>query len=147
MHTPDSNHDIKHDIKASPAQLHYADTLFYGALIGFVIMLVTYALYVFGVLEPQIPLAELPRIWAHNAADYRAAGNIPQGWGWLALVGKGDICNFIGIAFLAALTIFCFVQLAWNLARQKQWLMMSIAVAEVLVLSLAASGVLVAGGH
>ena len=139
--------DLKNDIKASPAQLRYADTLFYGALLGFVAMLVTYALYVFGVLTPQIPLDEMPRLWTHSAASYRATGHIPQGWGWLALVGKGDLCNFIGIAFLAALTIFCFVQLAIGLARQKQWVMMIIAVLEVLVLSLAASGVLVAGAH
>ena len=139
--------DLKNDIKASPAQLRYADTLFYGALLGFVTMLVTYTLYVLGVLTPQIPLEEMPRLWSQSAAAYRAAGNIPQGWGWLALVGKGDMCNFIGIAFLAALTIFCFVQLAIGLVRQKQWLMAIIAILEVLVLSLAASGVLVAGGH
>ena len=139
--------DLKNDIKASPAQLRYADTLFYGALLGFVTMLVTYALYVFGVLTPQIPLEEMPRLWSQSAAAYRAAGNIPQGWGWLALVGKGDMCNFIGIAFLAALTIICFVQLAIGLLRQKQWIMAVIAILEVLVLSLAASGVLVAGGH
>ena len=139
--------DLKNDIKASPAQLRYADTLFYGALLGFVTMLITYALYVFGVLTPQIPLDEMPRLWSQSAAAYRAAGNIPQGWGWLALVGKGDMCNFIGIAFLAALTIVCFVQLAIGLLRQKQWIMAIIAILEVLVLSLAASGVLVAGGH
>ena len=139
--------DLKKDIKASPAQLRYADTLFYGALLGFVAMLVTYTLYVLGVLTPQIPLEEMPRLWSQSAAAYRAAGNIPQGWGWLALVSKGDMCNFIGIAFLAALTIFCFVQLAVGLVRQKQWLMAIIAILEVLVLSLAASGVLVAGAH
>ena len=139
--------DLKNDIKASPAQLRYADTLFYGALLGFVTMLITYALYVFGVLTPQIPLDEMPRLWSQSAAAYRAAGNIPQGWGWLALVGKGDMCNFIGIAFLAALTIICFVQLAIGLLRQKQWIMAIVAILEVLVLSLAASGVLVAGGH
>ena len=139
--------DLKNDIKASPAQLRYADTLFYGALLGFVTMLITYALYVFGVLTPQIPLDEMPRLWSQSAAAYRAAGNIPQGWGWLALVGKGDMCNFIGIAFRAALTIICFVQLAIGLLRQKQWIMAIIAILEVLVLSLAASGVLVAGGH
>ena len=139
--------DLKNDIKASPAQLRYADTLFYGALLGFVTMLITYALYVFGVMTPQIPLDDMPRLWSQSAAAYRAAGNIPQGWGWLALVGKGDMCNFIGIAFLAALTIICFVQLAIGLLRQKQWIMAIIAILEVLVLSLAASGVLVAGGH
>lgn len=139
--------DLKKEIKASPAQLRYADTLFYGALIGFVLMLVTYALYIFGVLEPQVSLAELPRLWTGSAADYRAAGHIPQGWGWLALIGKGDILNFVGIVFLAGLTIICFLQLAWTLIRRRQWLMTGIAVLEVLVLSLAASGILVSGGH
>ena len=104
----------KNDIQASPAQLRYADTLFYGSLIGFVIMLITY---------------------------------IPQGWGWLALIGKGDICNFVGIIILAGLTIVCFAQLALSLARRKQWLLCVIAILEVLVLVLAASGILVGGGH
>jgi hypothetical protein len=139
--------DLKTEIKASIPQLRYADTLFYGALIGFCIMLVTYALYVFGVLTPQIPLEDLPRLWSQSAAEYRAAGNIPQGWGWLSLVNRGDMCNFLGVAFLAALTIFCFVQLAWNLRKQRQWLMMGIAILEILTLCLAASGILVAGGH
>ena len=70
----------KNDIQASPAQLRYADTLFYGSLIGFVIMLITYVLYVTGILTPQIPLDDLPRLWTGSAADYRAAGSIPQGW-------------------------------------------------------------------
>ena len=70
----------KNDIQASPAQLRYADTLFYGSLIGFVIMLITYVLYVTGILPPQIPLDDLPRLWTGSAADYRAAGSIPQGW-------------------------------------------------------------------
>ena len=95
----------KNDIQASPAQLRYADTLFYGSLIGFVIMLITYILYVTGILTPQIPLDELPHLWTGSAADYRAAGHIPQGWGWLSLIGKGDICNFVGIIILAGLTI------------------------------------------
>ena len=137
----------KNDIQASPAQLRYADTLFYGSLIGFVIMLITYILYVTGILTPQIPLDELPHLWTGSAADYRAAGHLPQGWGWLSLIGKGDICNFVGIIILAGLTIVCFVQLALSLARRKQWLLCVIAILEVLVLVLAASGILVGGGH
>ena len=143
----------KNDIQASPAQLRYADTLFYGSLIGFVIMLITYVLYVTGILTPQIPLDDLPRLWTGSAADYRAAGSIPQGWGWLALIGKGDICNFVGIIILAGLTIdhelhwLHLAQLALSLARRKQWLLCVIAILEVLVLVLAASGILVGGGH
>ena len=90
-----------------------------------------------------------------DAADYLpdaivcvdTVGSIPQGWGWLALIGKGDICNFVGIIILAGLTIVCFAQLALSLARRKQWLLCVIAILEVLVLVLAASGILVGGGH
>ncbi|MCR4667448.1 MAG: DUF1634 domain-containing protein [Desulfovibrio sp.] len=139
--------NLTQEIKASPAQIRYANTLFYGALIGFVIMLVTYSLYVFGILTPLIPLEELPKLWGQSAQAYREAGGIPQGWGWLALVSRGDMSNFIGIAFLASLTIVCFLQLAVNLAKTKQWIMMVIALLEVLVLCLAASGILVSGGH
>ena len=64
-----------------------------------------------------------------------------------SLIGKGDICNFVGIIILAGLTIVCFVQLALSLARRKQWLLCVIAILEVLVLVLAASGILVGGGH
>lgn len=139
--------DLRKEIKASPAQLHYANTLFYGAVLGFVIMLITYCLYIFGIVEPQIPLEELPKLWTGSAEHYRAVGHIPQGWDWLSLVGKGDICNFLGIVLLASLTVICFLQLAWNLFRHGQKLMGFIAVAEVIVLTVAASGVLVSGAH
>lgn len=134
-------------ISASPAQMKYANTMYYGALIGFVCMLITYCLYVTGILTPQIPLEKLPAIWTHSAAEYRAVGNIPQGWGWLALITKGDIANFIGIVILAGLTILCYIQLAINFIKTREWTMVVIAVLEVLVLTLAASGVLVSGGH
>ena len=110
-------------------------------------LLATYALYVTGLLEPQIPLDQMHTVWTHSAAEYRALGHIPQGWGWLALLNKGDICNFVGIVILAGMTIICFAQLALSLARRKEWLMFWIATAEVIVLLLAASGVLVAGAH
>lgn len=53
----------------------------------------------------------------------------------------------MGIIILAGLTIVCFTQLALSLARRKQWLLCVIAILEVLVLVLAASGILVGGGH
>lgn len=134
-------------IAASPAQVRYANTLFYGSLAGFILMLVTYFLYVTGILSPQIPLEDMVLLLQGSATDYRAAGNIPQGWGWTRLVAKGDIANFLGIVFLAGLTIVCYVQLLISFLRAKNWLMSGIAVLEVLVLTLAASGVLVASGH
>lgn len=134
-------------IAASPAQLRYANTLFYGAYFGLGLLALTYILYVAGIMEPQIPLDQLVILWSGSAADYRAAGSIPQGWGWVSLLHKGDIANFVGIVVLAGLTIVCFIQLCVDFLRRRDHLMAILALLEVLVLSLAASGVLVSSGH
>jgi hypothetical protein len=79
--------------------------------------------------------------------DYNVALNAPTGWGWAALVGKGDYLNFVGIAMLSGLTILCYVVILPILIRKKDIAYTAIAVVEVLVLSLAASGLLKVGGH
>ena len=50
-------------VTVSPAQLRYATTLFYLGLASFIIMLVTYFLYVSGVTTPLVPLDEMPKLW------------------------------------------------------------------------------------
>ena len=69
-------------VTVSPAQLRYATTLFYLGLASFIIMLVTYFLYVSGVTTPLVPLEEMPKLWVHRSAEYLARAHIPQGWGW-----------------------------------------------------------------
>lgn len=75
----------KNDIQASPAQLRYADTLFYGSLIGFVIMLITYVLYVTGILTRRSPWTTCracgpaaPPITVPPAASRRAGAGWPS---------------------------------------------------------------------
>ena len=61
----------------------------------------------------------------------------------MRLVGSGDMANFIGIALLASVTLVCYVQLAWSFIKSKERIMLAIAILELAVLLLAASGVLV----
>ena len=124
-------------VTVSPAQLRYATTLFY---LG---MLVTYFLYIFGVTTPLVPLDEMPKLWVHRSAEYLARAHIPQGWGWIKLLNKGDMANFIGIALLASVTLICYVQLAWSFIKSKEGIMVVIAILEIIVLVTAASGILV----
>jgi hypothetical protein len=79
--------------------------------------------------------------------EYLEATHIHPGWSWLGMVGKGDFLNFIGIAFLAGVTILCYIRIIPILFRKKDQVYGIIAVIEVLVLALAASGILRAGGH
>ena len=80
-------------------------------------------------------------------SQYVQEANIPTGWGWATLLGKGDFLNFIGIVLLAGMTIICFVILFPFYLKQKDVPYMVIVVLEVLVLCLGASGLLGTGGH
>ena len=71
---------------------------------------------------------------------------IVVGWGWVAVLNMGDYLNFIGIALLALVTIVCYLGILPTLFRNKDWVYGTIAILEILVLSLAASGI-VTGGH
>ncbi len=130
-----------------PEQLAYANLLFYGAWIGLLILILTYVIYSSGLLTPYIPISKIPDYWSMNVHDYVHKSQVPTGWGWLGILNYGDFLNFIGIAFLAGLTIICFLTLLPGLISRKDTAYVVICLLEVAVLTLAASGVFKAGGH
>ncbi|MDL2290738.1 DUF1634 domain-containing protein [Desulfovibrio sp. OttesenSCG-928-F20] len=138
---------MKESVHASPEQTAYADVLFYGCWAGLGIMLITYMVYVLGILSPHVPLEQLPEYWSQPVAHYLEAAAAPTGWGWATLLGQGDFLNFLGIALLAGLSILCYLRTIPALFRKKDNIMACIAVAEVLVLLVAASGIFGSGGH
>jgi len=133
--------------KASEEQLAYANVLNIGMWLGLLIVVVTFIIYASGILQSFIPIEELPKYWSMKVTDYIHASHAPTGWGWAAMVGKGDYLNFIGIAMLAGLTALCYLVILPILIRKKDTPYVVIAIVEVLVLALAASGILKSGGH
>ncbi len=138
---------MSQSVKATKEQILYANMLFWGSWGALALMTVTYLVYVLGILEPHIPLDQIIVLWSQRSSVYLTQGHVPQGWGWAALVAKGDFLNFVGIALLAGMTIVCFVPLIPAFIRRKEPMMAVIAALEVVVLSLAASGILASGGH
>ena len=140
--------------EANEEQLLYAKILAIGMYLGLGTLLVTFTLYVTGIMAPAVPIEELPNYWTLSAHDYLVAINndflhresIVVGWGWVAVLNMGDYLNFVGIALLALVTIVCYLGILPTLFRKKDWVYGAIAVLEVLVLALAASGI-VTGGH
>jgi hypothetical protein len=128
-------------------QITYAQWLDGGMKAGLLVLVVTFALYVAGALAPHVPVADLPRYWSLPVKEYLAATGIHAGWGWLFMLGKGDFLNFVGIAFLSGVTIACYLAVTPIFLRKKDRVYALLAIVEVLVLALAASGVLRSGGH
>ena len=131
----------------SEEQLAYARLLDAGMRLGLLLLLVTSALYLMGLVAPHIPVADLPKYWSLPVAKYLAATGIQLGWAWVAMLPKGDFLNFIGIAFLSGITIACYAAISPIFFRRKDRVYAWLSVLEVLVLTLAASGVLTVGGH
>ena len=134
-------------VLATEEQLAYAKLLDAGMKLGLLILIVTFIVYLSGILTPHVPVNDLPKFWKMPVHKYLAATGIHPGWAWLGMLGKGDFLNFIGIAFLAGVTLICYVRIIPILLRKKDSIYAVLAVIEVLVLALAASGLLKAGGH
>lgn len=132
---------------ASEEQIAYANVLNIGMWTGFFILVISFIVYISGLLPTFIPIEDLPKYWGMKVYELNHTLNAPTGWGWLSMVGKGDYLNFIGIAMLAALTILCYIVIIPILIRKKDGPYVVIAIIEVLVLALAASGILKGGGH
>ncbi|MDD5757655.1 MAG: hypothetical protein PHI06_01075 [Desulfobulbaceae bacterium] len=128
-------------------QIAYAKILDLGMKVGLLTLVISFGLYVFGVLEPHVPLKDLPNYWKLPVHDYLVQTKIGQGWSWLYMLNKGDFLNFIGIAFLAGVSIVCYLRIIPMLFRKGDTIYAFLAIAEVTVLVLAASGLLKAGGH
>lgn len=127
--------------------------LFYSALLsrltklGFAFLLLTFAIYLFGVLDNYVPRDLLHQYWGYPLFRYLEATNGKTGWAWLQEIHHGDFLNLLPIAFLASITMICLLAIILRFFRNREPLQGIIAILEIMVLAVAASGLLKAGGH
>jgi hypothetical protein len=144
---------VKMTTKATDEQLLYATILEKGMLVGLILMFITFALYVFRIMPAAVPLSEISGYWSQPVHDYLVEINtnflhwdhLPTGWAWMKLIGKGDFLNFIPIAILSGVTIMCYLAIVPGLFRRGDKAYAIMAIAEALILALAASGLLAVG--
>ncbi|TXT36739.1 MAG: hypothetical protein FD135_4076 [Comamonadaceae bacterium] len=125
--------------------LRYAFLLDWSSRLGVLALLLSFALYVSGLLTPHVPLDQLPSLWNLSASDYLQRTASPTGWGWLALAHRGDYSNLIGIALLSGCSVAPLLGVLALYFQRKDFVYASICATILLVLLLAASGVLTAG--
>ncbi|MFC2084047.1 hypothetical protein ACFLS9_03235 [Bacteroidota bacterium] len=133
--------------KVSEEQLLYAKILNTGMLIGLFALVITFIIYSAGIMGPLIPLKKMPEYWMLSVTEYLEQSGIQAGWAWLGNLNYGDMLNFIPIAFLSLLTIICYGIILPGLLRKKDTAYAVLAILEIIVLAVAASGILGTGGH
>ena len=132
--------------RVSEVQLQYADTLHWVAFIGLIFLVVGFGLYVFGILPPLVEPEKVTTMWHMEAEEYIEANNLPIGWKWLHHLGKGDVVTFSALIFLAFGTIICFFPTLVLFLKRKDLPYALFVFLELVVLILAATGILT-GGH
>jgi hypothetical protein len=143
----DMAEEIKPGLEASPEQNIYAQALEKGMYFGLILLFITFAIYAFGIMKPYIPRANVSQYWSHSVSEYLHMANVNAGWSWLGMLNYGDFINFIPIAILAGTTVICYLSIIPILWRNNDKVYAAIAMLEVIVLSVAASGILGSGGH
>ena len=134
-------------LKATEEQVLYAKILNIGMLIGLAGLVIAFIIYCTGILEPLIPLEKVQTYWILSVHEYLKQSGIQAGWAWFGNLKYGDMLNFLPIAFLSLLTIVCYIAIIPGLIRKKDTAYVVIAVLEIIVLAVAASGILGTGGH
>ena len=134
-------------LKPSKEQIIYANLLVIGVWAGLIILLTTYTIYLTGLLPPHVDISLIPEVWGKSVNEYLEITHSPHGWGWCSFLLKGDYLNYIGFVLLALMTIVCYLVLVRGYVRRKDWIFATIAILEIIVLSVAASGILGSGGH
>ncbi len=124
----------------------YALLLDWGTRVGLVLLVLGFAAYMLGFSTPLVSLEQLPQLWNQPVAVYLQKTGTPIGWGWISLLGKGDMFNLLGIALLAGCSLPPLLGLIPLYLKRRDYAYAGICAAIVLVLILAASGVL-SGGH
>ena len=129
----------------SVEQQLYAKLLQWGSRFGLLILVASFAGYVFGLIPAHVPLDALQKVWSLPLHEYLARTNTPTGWAWVQLASKGDISNFIGIAILCASSLLCLLAVIPVYAKRGDWVFVALCTLAILVQVLAASGILNVG--
>ena len=127
----------------SSEQLLYARVLDYGVKAGLALLVIGFAVYVAGALPLQVPLEDLPRLWALPVGEYLRESGAAVHWYSAGALQRGDVLALAGIVFLAGVSVPCLLLIGWAYAARRDWSYLAITAALAGVLVLAASGALV----
>ncbi|NTU59187.1 MAG: DUF1634 domain-containing protein [Chlorobiaceae bacterium] len=133
---------------ADRVQLAYAKTLDYVAHSVIIVMAAGYFLYLTGLLPLSVPIETIAGNWHLSASRLQAKLHLASGWSCFTRpegIFHGDIVSYISVIFLSLATLICLVSAFLVFIGEKKRLYSAITLLQVIVLLVAASGILSAG--
>lgn len=139
------NPSTRHQVATE--QIKYANLLLYGSWAGIVTLAITFILYLMGIVPSYVDPSQMHLYWGMKSSAYIEAVKAPHSWGWLGMIRYGDFLTLLGIAWLGGITVLGYLILLPAYLRKKDTIYSAIVITEIIVLVLAASGLLGTGGH
>jgi hypothetical protein len=122
-------------------QLRYALLLEWGTRVGLAVLVFSFAGYLAGWLPAHVPPWELPALWSLPSAHFLGQTGSPTGWGWLALLDRGDMLGLAGIGVLAGCSLVALLALVPMYLAARDRAFVALCLLQCAVLMAAAWGV------
>ena len=130
------------DFENASEQQLYARIVYHMNHLGLFVLVIGFVLYLTGILEPHVPLEDLPKYWSLPLDQYLEKTRAPTGWKWISELGYGDATPLLGIALLASTTIVCYLVLFFKFLQRGIIPLVAITVIELFFMLLSASNLI-----
>jgi hypothetical protein len=141
----DADREPQPSLEPTPEQVRYAGVLEKGTRLGLLCLFVSFPLYIFGIMEPLTPIERVRECWSLQAYEFHTQTRGESGVGWLQMLGSSDYLNFVGIVILASVTAASYLAILPLMLGRGDKIYAVLVMLQVVVLVLAASGLLAAG--
>jgi uncharacterized membrane protein len=131
----------------SKTQKRYAKVLSWVAAIGQLLVVVGYIIYLSKLLPMETPIERITQAWHLSAAEFTDELGIETGWNWLRKLSHGDIISYGAIVLLALGTNVSLLVAAVSFLQEKNGKYTLIVILQLVVLLIAASGIVSGVGH
>lgn len=136
----------KHPGYADSIQKRYAGIIARLVAVGLAVLAAAFVLYASGLLPSSPPIEDMPELWHLDAPGLAERLDRPAGWGWIAGLGDGQTLAFAALVLLAATSIVALAVIGVTFVKNRSFAYATIVALQLVVLLLAASGLIRAGG-
>ena len=130
--------------KNDDIQLVFASFVQKFVIVGLILLVAGFGIYVFEVLKPNVAPREVTQLWHLDARELLERTKTEDGWGWIKNITAGDALSLATLVFLPCATVVCLILILPFYIRQKKMVYSIIVAAEIGILIIAASGIIAA---
>lgn len=118
----------------------FAATERWGVRVGLAAVVVTFGLYVTGLVPPYLAPERLMRMASDDVDAFVRTYDVPVGWQWLRLLHHGDFLALGGLVVLLGTTVLALVAVLPALVRRRDYVFVAIVLLQLALFALAGSG-------